>query len=88
MDRGVVIGGPFYYPDYGYAPGYYPDFTADNSIVVDVQQELAREGYYRGAIDGIIDSGTRSAIVAYQRDHGLPVNGQINVQLIELLGLG
>jgi His-Xaa-Ser repeat protein HxsA len=65
----------------------YADSSTIDSVVVDVQKELAREGYYRGSIDGIVGPTTRSAIATYQRAHGLPVNGRINTQLIDSLGL-
>jgi hypothetical protein len=96
VDNGVLFYEPYYYPDYGYysyAPTYgdsattYSDATTNDSVVVDVQKELTREGYYRGSIDGILGSATRTAIAAYQRAHSLPVNGRINTQLIESLGL-
>jgi hypothetical protein len=98
IDGGYLLGEPYYYPgygDYSYEPSYYyddsattySDATTNDSVVVDVQKELAREGYYRGSIDGILGSATRTAIAAYQRAHSLPVNGRINTQLIESLGL-
>ena len=40
------------------------------SSVVRLQQQLARAGYYRGSIDGIMGSRTRYALRAYQHDHG------------------
>lgn len=57
------------------------------SLTAQVQQNLAQAGYYRGAIDGIIGDGTRSAIRSYQRDHGLRINGHINDQLLGSMGL-
>ncbi|PYK69988.1 MAG: hypothetical protein DME44_13115 [Verrucomicrobia bacterium] len=35
-----------------------------------LQQQLARAGYYRGPIDGIMGSRTRYALRAYHHDHG------------------
>lgn len=89
---------PFYYGyyPYGYSPyGYYPGrvvrgemVAADNgSIVARVQQRLARAGYYHGAVDGVMGSGTRRAIRNYERSHGLPVDGEIDDQLLARLGL-
>src|SRR5213083_852808 len=51
---------------YGYGAGYY----GNRSRVVRLQQQLARAGYYRGPIDGIMGSRTRYALRAYQHDHG------------------
>ena len=89
---------PFYYDYYGYGYGYpyyatsasyyydgYPQEGA--SIAVAVQQELARSGYYRGAIDGVIGEGSRRAIRAYERANGLPVDGRIDADLLATMGL-
>ena len=53
-----------------------------------VQRQLAAAGYYRGAIDGISGDGTRRAIRNYERDNGLPVDGQIDNQLLATMGPG
>ena len=85
-----------YYPyGYGYGYGYYGGprevvyqaATTNRSIVVEVQRCLARAGYYRGAIDGVIGNGTRSAIRSYERAHGLRVDGQIDQRLLATMGL-
>jgi hypothetical protein len=84
------------YPYYGYYPyDYYggPRETvyqaaiADRSLVIEVQRRLARNGYYRGAIDGVIGQGTRSAIRSYERAHGLQVDGLIDPRLLATMGL-
>ena len=80
-----------YYPDsYNYGSYYYnePGYTSGNgSIVIQVQTRLARAGYYRGPIDGIMGPGTSYAIRAYERDHGLRMDGTISRQLIRNMGL-
>jgi hypothetical protein len=84
-------GYPYGYP-YNY--GYYGDpvyrsvpLANQGSLVIQVQQRLARAGYYRGTIDGVAGSGTRRAIRLYERAHGLPVDGQIDRQLLATMGL-
>jgi peptidoglycan hydrolase-like protein with peptidoglycan-binding domain len=52
-----------------------------------VQSELARRGYYQGAIDGVIGSGSREAIRAFQAAQGLPVTGRIDLKLLNALGI-
>src|SRR5438552_12008604 len=68
---------PFYYPPpyYPYPYGsYYPYGGSVNvSMVVQVQRRLASAGFYSGTIDGVIGRGTRRAIRAFERSHGLPV---------------
>ena len=83
------------YPAYGNyyngaAPPVYSGEAIGNggsSVIAQVQQILARNGYYRGTIDGVIGSGTRGAIRAYERAHGLAVDGRINRQLLARMGL-
>ena len=78
-----------YYP-YDYSYGYYrSDYGYGNngSVVAQVQTRLARAGYYRGPIDGVMGSGTRYAIRAYERDHGLRMDGVINGPLLRSMGL-
>ena len=96
----VGFGYPFGYgyPYYGYYPygyGYYAGpgetvyqaATLDRSIVIQVQRRLARAGYYRGVVDGVIGNGTRSAIRSYERAHGLRVDGLIDQRLLATMGL-
>jgi hypothetical protein len=90
---------PYGYYPYGYSYGYEPGYTYgyyssrpaygayNGSVVIDVQRRLARAGYYRGPIDGIMGPGTRFAIRAYERDHGLRVDGVISGQLMRNMGL-
>jgi hypothetical protein len=82
---------PYYYdyaaPAYYYSDAeYYPAYAW--SLGADVQSELARRGYYRGAIDGIIGRQSRNALRAFQRDVGLPITGQIDSVTLHELGLG
>ena len=52
-----------------------------------VQRALARNGYYRGPIDGNIGPMSRRAIASYQNDHGLRVTGYPDGNLLNALGL-
>jgi hypothetical protein len=60
----------------------------DFSMAARVQRQLADAGYYHGAIDGVVGDGTRRAIRNYERDNGLPVDGEIDNQLLATLGRG
>jgi hypothetical protein len=93
---GFGLGYPYgygyypYYAGYPYGYGYYrtPAYDAvDDSTVVAVQRRLARAGYYRGPIDGVAGNETRRAIRAYERAHGLRVDGLIDPQLLRTMGL-
>jgi len=90
------------YPYYGYGTGYYDGYSqpgyavygsaddsgdAQQSVPAEVQQDLARQGYYHGPIDGIVGPMTAVAIEAYQHDNGLRVTGTINGKLLDALDL-
>lgn len=100
--RYYPYGYGYSYSPYGYGYGYSPysygysssrtvyrGQTADRggSVVVQVQERLARAGYYHGRVDGVMGSQTRSAIRAYQRAHAMRVDGMINDQLLGTMGL-
>jgi hypothetical protein len=86
---------------YGYDPGaydngdggYYGSGAYDSSgqntdrTIADVQTQLAKEGYYRGEIDGVLGPETRHAIVSFQSDHGLRVTGNLTQETLSTLGL-
>ena len=61
--------------------------TESGGRVSEVQRALAREGYYDGAVDGVMGAGTSRALRKYQRDHGLDVTGGITQGVIEALRL-
>jgi FMN-dependent NADH-azoreductase len=79
-----------YYDTGDYRDEYYqqngPAEQSSNPLVVTVQQELAREGYYHGQVDGIIGPDTRRAIDRYQSDHGLRRTGTLTVETLHSLG--
>ncbi len=89
---GYGYGYPYYYPGpypyYGAYPTVYRRYVVIDhyALVVSVQKALARRGYYRGPIDGIIGKGTRRAILVYRADHGLRVISRIDNELLNALG--
>ena len=44
---------------------------------VDIQKALKGAGYYQGSVDGKIGPETRNSVKAFQRDHGLKVDGVV-----------
>jgi hypothetical protein len=96
------FGAPYYwnsgywYPAWGYNPGYryvydgpiygYNNLPPDQ-IVVNVQSQLQRDGYYDGPIDGLLGPMTREAIAAFQYDHGLAVTSAVDEPTLASLGL-
>ncbi len=53
----------------------------ESETVRGVQLNLATLGYKPGPADGILGSRTRSAIEAFQRDQGLPVTGEVSIEI-------
>ena len=52
-----------------------------------VQNRLKSGGYYHGKCHGRFDHATEEAVRAFERDHGLPVDGVINLHDYIALGL-
>jgi putative peptidoglycan binding protein len=102
-DRIIFVNNGWYYwnagywfPAWGYAPSVsyvydgpiyaYNGWTPDR-VTVDVQEQLARTGYYDGPIDGVLGPMTREAIAAYQADNGLAVTSAIDEPTLATLGI-
>jgi len=77
----------YYGSSYPYSYNRYSYRNYNDSVVIRVQERLARTGYYRGPIDGTIGPRTRYAIRAYERNHGLPADGFIDNRLLRTMGL-
>ncbi len=88
----------WWYPAWGYdsAYAYYPydgpiyaynDLPPDQ-VIANVQAALQDEGYYTGEIDGMLGPLTRSALAAYQADHGLYTTAAIDQPTLASLGMG
>jgi len=86
----------YWYPAWGYDPyAYYPydgpiyghgDLMPDQ-IIVNVQIQLQRDGYYEGQIDGILGPQTRRALAAFQADNGLAITSAVDEPTLATLGL-
>ncbi len=51
--------------------------------VEEVQRSLLKTGDYQGMVDGVDGKRTRMAIESYQRNAGLPVDGEVSGDLID-----
>ena len=93
---GYPYGAYSYYDSGYYGEGYAPDEYSQgpdsaqseydgnpDSSVSQVQEALARAGYYHGAVDGSVGPATRNALRQYQRSHGLDVTGRVDRGVIE-----
>src|SRR6266700_1831013 len=102
-DRIVFVSGGWYYWNAGYwfsAWGYDPyayyaydgpiyayNGLAPDQVIVDVQLQLQRAGYYDGPVDGILGPMTQEAIAAFQADNGLAVTAAIDEPTLATLGI-
>ena len=55
--------------------------------VKEVQRRLKQWGYYSGAVDGIFGSGTRAAVVSFQKKNGLTADGVVGKATYAALGM-
>jgi Putative peptidoglycan binding domain len=87
----------WWFPAWGYSP-YYNNYAYDGPIygagelspgdvTAQVQEALAQQGYYYGAIDGVLGPDTRDALLRYQADHGLATTAAIDEPTLDSLGL-
>lgn len=53
-----------------------------------IQRKLSSLGYYKGSIDGIYGSSTKSAVTQFQRNCGITADGICGNQTLLYLGLG
>ncbi len=72
---------------YSYYSGYAAPAQSGNGVVSSVQSQLAKLGYYRGAVDGVAGDETQAAIASYQEDNDLSVTGTVTAATLQSLGL-
>jgi len=73
--------------DYRDQGAYDSPKEGTDSPVSAAQTRLARQGYYRGEVDGLMGPETRRAIMRYQSDNGLAPTGQLNDETLQSLGM-
>lgn len=52
-----------------------------------VQTALMVRKYYEGVIDGILGKTTRGALMSFQMDSGLQINGRMDTPTLNALGI-
>ncbi len=53
--------------------------------IKEAERRLAELGYWTGAIDGLLDPASRSALVAYQKWEGRPITGKLTVEELDAI---
>ena len=51
----------------------------------EAERRLSDLGYWTGAVDGIFDPATRSALIAFQKWEGRPVTGRLTIDEVEAI---
>lgn len=57
-------------------------------VIKGIQRELASRGYEAGVQDGVAGLMTRAAVMAYEHDHNLPLTGEPDDELLNMIVLG
>ncbi len=55
--------------------------------VKEVQRRLKQWGYYSGSVDGIFGSGTKAAVISFQKKNGLTADGIVGKATYAALGM-
>jgi N-acetylmuramoyl-L-alanine amidase len=51
----------------------------------EAERRLSDLGYWTGAVDGVFDQATRSALIAFQKWEGRPITGQLTLDELEAI---
>ena len=62
-------------------------YQSQHNLIKAVQKRLDEYGYRPGPIDGIFGQKTRTALMAFQRDHQLMADGIIGIETLRVLHL-
>lgn len=65
--------------------GYVNPLNATDSGVSGVQARLTNLGYPTGPADGVMNKATRVALALFQHDHGMPITGKLDDDMIQLI---
>lgn len=60
---------------------------SSGDAVKEIQQRLKDWGYYTGVVDGKYGEATRTAVVWFQKKHGITADGIVGAQTAEKLGV-
>src|SRR5258708_40037970 len=52
---------------------------------IEAERRLSEMGYWTGAVDGLFDTATRSALIAFQKWEGRPVTGRFNLDELDAI---
>ena len=70
----------------GSGPGGNGGQAVGGSLPEAVQRQLAKRGYYKGAVDGQFGAESRDALSRFQKKQGLKQTGRVDEPTLEALG--
>jgi len=62
---------------------YPPHTSLTRTQTREAERRLSDLGYWTGAVDGVFDPATRSALLAFQKWEGRPITGQLTLDELE-----
>ena len=65
----------------------YSSMGSRGNEVRNIQQRLKEWDYYKGSVDGIYGTKTRSAVINFQKKHNITADGICRPKTLELIGL-
>jgi len=82
LEQGLVLSGR----GIARAPDAFTIYT-DADRIRSAQQALARQNYYRGAVNGQLDDATQRALFEFQIDKGIIATGNLDGRTAQALGI-
>lgn len=61
---------------------------SQGETVKQIQTKLKEGGHYTGSVDGVFGSGTKKAVISFQKKNGLTADGVVGEKTLAALGLG
>jgi N-acetylmuramoyl-L-alanine amidase len=68
--------------------GAQPRRALGRPQIREAERRLVELGYWTGPVDGVLDTATQSALIAFQKWEGRPVTGQLTVRELEAIRSG
>src|SRR6185295_11248030 len=62
--------------------------TLTRAETKEAERRLNELGYWTGPVDGVLDTATRQALIAFQKWEGRPITGKLNVNELEAIRNG
>jgi Putative peptidoglycan binding domain len=64
-----------------------PPWSLAKTRILEIQIDLKADGFYPQPVDGLWGPSTREAVMAFQKEKKLPIDGELNPQTLSALGV-